>query len=62
MNMINNYEPAPPQNFIGPRFYPIKYLPCRVCGGSVRVADKYRHAKTAVHGECWREELNSSSH
>ena len=54
--MINDYEPAPKQSFIGPRCFPIKYLPCRVCGGPVRIPDKYRRAKTAVHGSCWKKE------
>ena len=43
---------APPQNFIGPRVYPPKFLRCSVCGDWIQVADKYRRAKRAVHGSC----------
>ena len=43
---------APPQDFIGPRLHPIKYLPCRCCGTEVRIPEKYRRAKTAVCSDC----------
>ena len=45
-------ETAPPQEFIGPRCFPIKYLPCSECGEPVRIPDKFRRAKTAVCFDC----------
>ena len=44
---LTDAELAPPQNFIGPRFYPPKYLYCCVCGAHVKIADKYRRARRA---------------
>ena len=51
---------APPQSFIGPRVYPPKFLRCSVCGDWIQVADKYRRAKTAVHGSCRNKEPDRS--
>ena len=45
---------APPQDFIGPRVYPPKWLRCEVCDEWIQVSDKYRRATTARHPECKR--------
>ena len=46
---------APPQNFIGPRVYPAKFLRCEFCGEWVQVADKYRQAKKTRHLHCYEQ-------
>ena len=49
------FDPPPvaePQNFIGPRVYPPKYLRCQGCDEWVKVPDKYRRAKKAWCGCC----------
>ena len=43
---------APPQNFIGPRAFPPKWLRCDVCDEWIQVSDKYRRAKWARHDYC----------
>ena len=48
---LTDAELAPPQNFIGPRVYPPKYLYCHVCRAHVKVADKYRRARRANCGQ-----------
>ena len=46
---------APPQDFIGPRVYPPKFLRCDSCGDWIHVADKYPRASTARHDCCTPE-------
>ena len=43
---------APRQKFIGPRLYPPKFLPCRICGSQVQIPEKYRQSKSAVCSDC----------
>ena len=43
---------APPQDWIGPRVYAVKWLPYRHYGVMVKIADKYRRARTATFSEC----------
>ena len=51
---------APPQDFIGPRVFPPKFLRCSVCDEWIQVSDKYRRAKTATHAECRNKEPDRS--
>ena len=43
---------AEPEDFIGPRVYPPKYLRCMECGDWVRISDKYRQAQSACCLSC----------
>ena len=43
---------APPQQFIGPRAYPPKWLRCEGCQEWVQISDKYGRAKKAHCGRC----------
>ena len=45
-------ETAPPQQFIGPKLFPDKALPCSKCGTPVVISTKFRRAKTAVCCDC----------
>lgn len=43
---------APPQDFIGPRCFPPKWLRCEICNRWVLIPDKYRRAKRATCFAC----------
>ena len=61
MNSKESYEkPAPPQDFIGPRVFAHKFLPCKECGVDVLIPDKYRRAKVATCLECANRAFNES--
>ena len=43
---------AAPQQFIGPKRFPDKVLPCSKCGCAVPIPTKFRRSKTAVCFDC----------
>ena len=51
-DLIDPPPVAPPQNFIGPRAFPPKFLRCDCCDQWIQISDKYRRAKTARHAHC----------
>ena len=54
------WDPPPvaePQDFIGPRAYPPKYLRCKECGDWVRIPDEYRQARKATCLWCANKRL-----